>query len=164
MHLALLLNAIRMVISKTLFFTIVFALIVSPFWILKAIWVMRSVPVQGVFGFAGNGFAGDQVREDYSVISFRAGGREIWFNGLGNIRYKSGQPIPVRYQPDDPYDARIDLFPAIWGDTLVYSGIPVFMLLVAFLHPKVVPWGSRVRLTLRRPFLLISPPKPYPHG
>lgn len=138
--------------------------IAGPFWVARAWWVMRSVPVEGVFEFAGNGFAGDQVKEDYSVISFRAGEKQIWCNGLGNIPFKSGQPVPVRYQPDDPYDARVDIFAAIWGDTLVYSGIPVFMLLVAFLHPKVVPWGSRLRLSWRQPFIRILSSKPTTNG
>lgn len=153
-----------MVISKPIFFAALVVVAGGPFWTVRALWVARSVRVQGVFAFAGMGFAGDQVREDYSVISFRAGAREIWFNGLGNLPYKRGQIIPVRYRPEDPYDARVDIFEAIWGDALVYSGIPIFMLLVAFLHPAVVPWGSRVRVTFKRPFLRILPPKRYPHG
>jgi len=98
---------------------------------------------------------GDQIRQDYSVVSFKVRGKEIWFNGLGNLSYKPGEIIPIRYQPDDPYDARVDIFAGIWGDALVNSGIPVFLLIVLFLHPEVVPWGSRVRLTVKRPFVQI---------
>jgi hypothetical protein len=155
---------VNMQMGKTPFFVLLVLLVAAPFWVVRALWVIRSVQAQGVFGFAGNGFAGDQVKEDYSVISFRTGGKEIWFNGIGNIPFRSGQPVLIRYQPDNPYDARVDIFAAIWGDTLVFSGIPVLMLLAAFLHPQVVPWGSRVRLTLRWPFLQILSPKKNLHG
>ena len=144
-----------MAISKPIFFAALAILVAAPFWTVRALWVMRSEKTQGVYAFAGNGFAGDQVRLDYSIISFRAARMEIWFNGIGNLPYKSGQPVPVRYQPDNPYDARVDIFAAIWGDVLVYSGIPVAMLLAMFLHPNVVPWGSRLRLTRQKPYLQI---------
>jgi hypothetical protein len=153
-----------MQVSKTLFFAMVCVFVAGPFWLARVLWMMRSVPVEGVFGFAGNGFAGDQVREDYSVISFRVGDKEIWFNGLGNLNCKPGQRIPVRYRPDDPYDARVDIFEGIWGDVLVYSSIPVFLLIVLFLHRKVVPWGSRVRLSFMRPFVQIISSKPIDNG
>lgn len=160
MHLALLLNARIMQMRKPLFFSLLAVLVAGPFWTLKTVWVMRSKKVQGKFEFIGNGSAGDQVRLDYSIISFYAGGKQIWFNGLGNLSVKSGTVVPIRYQPDDPYDARVDIFAGIWGDTLVYSGIPLLMLLVLFLHRQVVPWGSAVRLTFKKPFLqIISPSK-----
>ncbi|HVS96660.1 MAG TPA: DUF3592 domain-containing protein [Puia sp.] len=148
-----------MYLRKSLFFALVAIAIAAPFWTVRSLWVIRSVKATGVFGFAGNGYAGDQVRQDYSVISFVAGNKEIWFNGLGNLGYKPGQCVPVRYQPDDPYDARVDIFAGIWGDVLVYSGILVFLLLILFLHSRVVPWGSRVRVMIRRPFLQIIPAK-----
>jgi len=153
-----------MYLSKPIFFILLVLLVAAPFWTARALWVMQSVKVKGVFGFTGNGFAGDQVRLDYSVISFPAEGKEIWFNGLGNLPYKPGAIVPVRYQPDDPYDARVDIFAGIWGDVLVYSGVPAFLLLVLFLHRKVVPWGSRVRLTFKRPFIQITSSKPSVHG
>lgn len=165
MHLAPMLGACKfMEISKPIFFVALAVLIAGPFWTVRAIWVMRSVKTQGVFGFAGNGFAGDQVKQDYSDISFEVGKKEVWFNGLGNLGYKPGQRISIRYRPDDPYDARVDIFAAIWGDILVYSGIPVFLLAVLFLHPQVVPWGSRLRLTSTPPFIQILSSKPITDG
>jgi hypothetical protein len=163
-----------MLMRKSQFFGLLFLLIAMPFWVTRAIWVLRSRKVQGVMGFAGLGFAGDQVKEDYSVIGFpvlkRAGAASgaageggpccdtIWFNGLGNLSYKPGQAVPVRYQPKNVYDARVDIFVGIWGDTLVYSGIPVLMLLAVFLHRKVVPWGSKLRLLAKPPYIRVLPP------
>jgi len=57
--------------------------------------------------------------------------------------------------PCDPGDAKVDIFAAIWGDTIVNTGVPLFMLLAIFLHPKVVPWGRKVAVRRRRPFLLL---------
>lgn len=149
-----------MQMSKPLFFAILVVMVAGPFWALRAIWVMRSKRAQGRFEFVGKGSADDQVRLDYSVISFYAGGKQIWFNGLGNLSLKPGTLVPIRYRPDDPYDARVDIFDGLWGDTLVYSGIPIFLLLVFFLHRKVVPWGSVVRLMFKKPFLeIITPSK-----
>jgi hypothetical protein len=110
----------------------------------------------GGYSFRGLGLAGDQVAQDYSICWFPLGKDTIWFNGAGNLPFQEGDRIPVRYQADDPYDARLDVFPAIWGDTLVYGGIPLFVLLVIFLHPKVVPWGRGVRIVRRRPFVVLD--------
>lgn len=144
-----------MTLSKPLFFGIVFVLVVTPFWVAKFLWVIHSQRARGVMAFKGMGLAGDQVKEDYSVICFRAGKDTIWFNGLGNIPFRDGDSIYVRYRPDNVYDARVDIFAGVWGDTLVYSGIPAAILLVLFVHARVVPWGSRVRLTVRKPFIQI---------
>ena len=150
--------------SKHIFFAVLVIIVAGPWWAVRALWVMRSAKTQGIMEFVGNGSAGDQVKLDYSVISFKMGEKKIWFNGLGNLAYKPGHPIPIRYRPDNPYDARVDIFAGIWGDVLVYSGIPVFLLLIMFLHRKVVPWGSRVRLTGRRPFIQLISPKPFING
>jgi hypothetical protein len=149
-----------MTMSKPIFFAMLFVIVVAPFWLSRLGWLMHSRKAQGVMAFAGMGFAGDQVKADYSVICFRVGKDTIWFNGLGNLPCKPGDNVGVRYQRGDVYDARVDSFAGIWGDTLVYSGIPALLLLVLFLHPLVVPWGSRIRLTAKKPFIgVISPEK-----
>lgn len=129
--------------SKTPFFGLLILLIIIPFLIPKILWVARARRTVGTMAFKGQGFAGDQIKEDYSVICFQVDGDTIWFNGLGNISFRPGEPIPVRYQPSNPADARVDIFAGIWGDTLINAGIPVLMLLVLYIHPKVVPWGRR---------------------
>src|SRR5258708_24526813 len=128
-----------MTISKPIFFAMLFAIVVAPFWLSKLEWLMRSRKAPGVMAFVGMGFAGDQIKEDYSVICFRVGMDTIWFNGIGNLPYKPGDNLGVRYQPGDVNDVRVNTFAGIWGDTLVYSGIPALLLLVLFLHPLVVP-------------------------
>jgi hypothetical protein len=41
----------------------------------------------------------------------------------------------------------------LWGDILVYGGIPTFILLICFIHPDVVPRGSGLLLTLKSPYI-----------
>ena len=66
---------------------------------------------------------------------------------------KTDDPIPVWYIPSEVTNARIDDFLGLWGDLLVYGGIPELILLFAFLHPEVVPWGSGLLLTRKSPYI-----------
>lgn len=140
---------------KTTFFFLLILLVITPFVASKFYWLARARRTHGIMAFKGQGFAGDQIKEDYSVICFQVDGDTIWFNGLGNIAFRPGEPIGVRYQPSNPADARVDIFAGIWGDTLINAGIPVLMLLALFVHPKVVPWGRKVKLTRKHPYIII---------
>lgn len=91
----------------------------------------------------------------YAVIWFIVGKDTVWFNGRNDILFEEGEQVPVRYQQKDPADAKLNVFLAIWGDTLIYGGIPVLMLLVIFLHPQIVPYRSKIRLNTTRPFIMI---------
>jgi hypothetical protein len=145
-----------MVFSKLRLFLLLGLLAVGPIMSFKFWWVLHSSRAKGVYSFAGHGEAGEQVRLDYSICWYLHGKDTIWFNGEGNLPFHEGDSIPVRYRVDDPGDVRIDIFNVIWGSTIVYAGIPVFMLLAMYLHPKVVPRGRRVRVVWRRPFLLLD--------
>ena len=79
----------------------------------------------------------------------------VWFNGNDNVLFKPGEIIPVRYTVDNPKDARIDNFVSIWGDTIVYGGIPALVILIIFLQPLIVPRNSKLRLAMRKPYILI---------
>jgi len=142
--------------SKSRFFLLLGLLFVGPSVAYKLWWLGHSRRVLGWYSFKGLGQAGDQISLDYSICSFPLGKDTVWFNGAGNLPFHEGDAIPVRYQPDAPWDARIDVFSAIWGDTLVYGGIPLFLLLVLYVHRRVVPRGQGVRVVLRRPFLLLD--------
>jgi hypothetical protein len=68
----------------------------------------------------------------------------------------------VRYSRFDPSDARLDLPVCIWGDTLVYLLLPLGIWLVLFLTPNrfdpLVPWGSKVQLRWRWPWVRVIRP------
>lgn len=143
-----------MVISRTKFFLILFLIISTPFLVHKIIWLARSQKVNGTMSFEGRAYTG-QIGHVYSVIWFVAGRDTVWFNGNDNILFKPGETVPVRYQKHHPSDARINVFPSIWGDTLVYGGIPVAILLIVFIHPGIVPRRSKIAVNAKRPFVQI---------
>ena len=105
--------------------------------------------------FVGKSLAG-QITHSYSVISFFAGHDTIWFNSDDNIIYEVGETVPVRYQKDNPSDARVNIFADVWGDTLVYGAAPLLIVLMIFLHPKGIPRQSKFRLSSKKPFIRIE--------
>jgi hypothetical protein len=145
-----------MIIQRTKFFLLVFLLILVVDFTPKIAWLSHTQRTKGVIEIVGKGEAGDQVPLSYTIISFHVGKDSISFNGLGNLRMHPGDSIPVRYRTDDIRDVKVDVFAGIWGDTLIYGGIPTLMLLVMFLHPNLVPRRSKIRLTTRKPFIRIN--------
>lgn len=104
--------------------------------------------------FIGKRYAGQMVYT-YSVIWFMAGKDTIWFNGRNGIIFGEGEKVPVRYQKKHPANARLNVFLGIWGETVVYGGIPVLILLVVFLHPLIIPYRSQILLIPGKPFIRI---------
>jgi hypothetical protein len=143
-----------MIISRNSFFLALLLIIVTPFLTHKIIWLARSKATTGTMGFTGKTYAG-QIVKVYSVISFVAGNDTVWFNGNDNVLYKEGEAVPVRYQRDHPTDARINIFGSVWGDTVVYAGIPVMMLLIIFIHPSIIPRKACIRFNKRKPFVQV---------
>ena len=144
-----------MTLSKSLFFLLLLCIVTIPFLIYKISWLARSVKVNGEMGFVGKNYAGSYVHV-YSNIRFMADKDTIWFKGNDNMFFKEGETVPVRYIRSNPHEARINTFAAIWGDTVVYGGIPVIILLALFLHPAIIPRRSRIRLSTKKPILEIK--------
>jgi hypothetical protein len=143
-----------MIIRRTPFFLWLLAISFMPFLVYKLVWIAGSVKTVGTAEFQGKSYTG-QLMHVYTNIRFRAGKDSIWFNGNDNILYKDGEQVPVRYQQGNPSDARLNIFSSMWGDTLVYGGIPVCILLLLFLHPHIIPYRSRLRLTKKQPYIWI---------
>jgi hypothetical protein len=143
-----------MTLNRLSFFFVLFIIVILPFFIHKFIWLAGSEKTTGTMGFVGKSQTGQLVHRN-SVISFNVGSNTIWLNGNDNILFKEGEPVPIRYQRDHPQEARVDVFSAIWGDTLVYGGIPVLILIVIFLDPKIIPLRSKVKLSVKKPFVKI---------
>lgn len=127
--------------------------IAVPFVLPRLIWLAGSQPAVGWMGFEGRGTAGEQMGLTYSYVYYRPDRDTIWFAASGGSAYKHGDRVPVRFQTHAFGDAKINSFLGIWGDILVYGGIPEFILLICMMHPKMVPWGSKLRLTLKSPYI-----------
>lgn len=144
-----------MTVRRPIFFLCAFLLLTSPFLIYKIKWLSGSAKATGMVGFTGQSYTG-QIGHTYAVVLFKVGRDTVWFNGFDNLLFPKGAIVPVRYQKNDPWEARIDVFASIWGDTLVYGGIPTLILLVLFLHPAIIPYRSRLRLSRKKPFIFIA--------
>jgi hypothetical protein len=144
-----------LILNKNRFFLLLTAIVVSPFLFYKIIWLVNSRTATGTMSFVGKEYTG-QIAHVYSVITFPANGKTFWFNGNDNILFKPGEKVDVRYLVNNPRDARIDIFVSIWGDTLIYGGIPALIILMIFFHPLIVPKGSKIRLSSSRPFVSIT--------
>jgi hypothetical protein len=92
----------------------------------------------------------------YSVIKFQVNGNTVWFNGDDNIIYKPGETVPVRYPDDNPKGARINDFVNVWGDTVVFGGLPALVIFFVYIHPLIVPRRSKLRLGWKKPFLQVA--------
>lgn len=144
----------KMTICRTNFFLILVSLVIIPILSHKIVWLAGSEKTNGTMSFVGKTYAGQMVYT-YSVVWFMAGKDTVWFNGRNEIIFREGEKVPVRYQKKNPADAKLNVFLGIWGDTAIYGGIPVLILLVIFLHPLIIPYRSRILLKTTKPFVMI---------
>jgi hypothetical protein len=151
-----------MIVRRTSFFLALSGLIIVPMLINKIVWLAQSKKTEGIFSFQGGGNALDQIRMTHSLLYYKLGKDTIWFEALPNLSLKEGQAVSVRYQPGNPSDVRLDTFLGIWGVTAIYGGLPLLVLLVLFLHPQIVPYRSKLRLTCKKPFIEIVSGEPSP--
>lgn len=142
-----------MTVSRNRFFAFLVVLIM-PFFIPRLIWLQRSQALTGSVSFTGKDQAG-QFMHTYAVVTFRVNDSLYWFKGPDNMLYPEGTSIPVLYQPARPSDARIQSFLSVWGDLLVYAGIPFLLLFMLFIHPEIIPWKKKIRLQLATPWIAV---------
>jgi hypothetical protein len=143
-----------MIFSRHSFFVLLFMLIILPLPVYKLIWLSQSTETLGTFYFTGHGNLGSVLGiSTYPVIWFKAGKDTIFFNGNVNIPMKDGERISVRYQKNNPLDAKMNVFTSIWGDTMAYTMGPFLILLVIFFHPDLVPKKAKIAVGRKRPWI-----------
>jgi hypothetical protein len=136
-----------MIISRHTFFLMLFAIISLPIPVYKLFWLAGSRETTGTMYFTGHGNLGSVLGiSTYPVIWFKAGKDTLYFNGNVNIPLKEGERVSVRYQKNDPNDAKINTFSCIWGDSLAYELGPLLIFIIVFFHPDLVPKKSRILL------------------
>jgi hypothetical protein len=143
-----------MTIHRHRFFLALFALLIVPLVAKKLIWLAQSKTTTGIFYMKIHGNALEQMRGTFSLIYFKLGKDTIWFEETGYLKVKEGQPVAVRYQKNNPSDALVNNFRTVWGATVIYGGLPVLVLLVLFLHPHIIPYNARLRLTRKKPYIV----------
>lgn len=140
-----------MTVSRNVLFGMSFIIVLAPFVIPKIIWLSHSEKTTGIMRFVGKSYTG-QLVHFYSEISFIAGRDTIWFNSEDNTIYNVGEIVPVRYQKNNPSDAKVNIFSNIWNDTVVYSAGPLIILLFIFFHPKGIPGNLKLRIKIGKSF------------
>jgi hypothetical protein len=140
-----------MTLSRNSLFFICLLIVTAPFLIPKLIWLSNSEKATGTMRFVGKSYTG-QLIHFYSEISFPAAKDTFWFNSNDNTIFEIGENVPVRYQKDNPEDAKVNIFSNIWSDTVVFGSVPLIILLFIFFHPKGIPGRMKFRLYSRKPF------------
>jgi hypothetical protein len=136
-----------MILSRHSFFLLLLVVILLPLPVIKLIWLAGTQETTGTMYFTGHGNLGSVLGiSTYPVIWFKVGKDTIFFNGNVNIPLEPGERVPVRYQKNNPSDAKLNTITCIWGDTMAYNMGPFLILLVVFFHPDLVPKKSVVIL------------------
>src|SRR5450432_4352267 len=143
-----------MILSRNSFFLVLFCLFLLPLPLYKLFWLARSKETTGSLYFIGHGNLGSVLgTSTYPVIRFQTGKDIVIFNGNVNIPLRPDEKVSVRYQRNDPSDAKVNTFSCIWGDTLAYSLAPILVFIVVFFHPDLVPKKAKVFLGKRKPWV-----------
>ncbi len=144
-----------MVIHRNTFFLFLALIYIAAVAGPKLAWYIGTETTTGIFSFQGRGNALEQLPESASFIYFKYGNQQIWFKARGWLGLKENTLVPVRFKTNNPQDARIDNFTGIWLSTMIYGSLPFIVLVVAFVHPQIVPWRSRIVLIPGKPFIKV---------
>ena len=113
------LNTPIMAVKKSTFFVALFVILILPFLLHNFFWIVMSREINGSMRYVGKSTSG-QLSKEFSVIRFFIEKDTVWFNGMDNYFFKKDEVVPVRYQVNEPVDARINSFVGLWGDTIMY--------------------------------------------
>lgn len=151
-----------MLLSRTRFFALLFFLLPGPFLGPKLFWYLGSRRTMGKVYFTGGVLDPLEGTSKYLVIRFPRTRDTIEFQSNLYFHWPDDTPVMVRYSRFDAYDARLDLPVCIWGDTLAFLLLPLGIWLILFLTPNrfdpLIPWGSKVQLRWRKPWIRVIPP------
>ena len=122
-------------------------------------WLATSRQTTGILLFTGHTLEVQGI-SSHPVIRFKDGKDTVYFNGNVHLDRIPGEIIPVRYQKDNPSDAKVNAFVCIWIDTIAYALFPFLVLLILFLTPHrfdpLIPKKSKVLLG-KKSFIKIIP-------
>ncbi|HUC80265.1 MAG TPA: DUF3592 domain-containing protein [Flavisolibacter sp.] len=142
--------------SKNSFFFLLLLLLTLPFLLPNITWLLRSQKTTGRVEGIGAASGMSLGKDTYALVSFTVGKGTFYFHGVDDD-YEAGNTVPVRYQPANPEDAKIDGFYSLWGNTIAYIGAPLIFWIIFFFAKDIVPNGSRIRFG-GKPFVRVLPP------
>jgi hypothetical protein len=71
-----------------------------------------------------------------------------------------GAVVPIRYQKDNPTDAKVNTSLSIWGDTIVYALFPFLIVLVLYVMPDrfdpIIPQKAKILIGIKPLFKIIQ--------
>jgi len=148
-----------MLLTRTQFFLVLSILLLGPFYVPRALWLIHSGKATGRGWFVGHTLELQGDITAHLVIIFRAGNDSVFFNGAGG-KFHVGDSVPVRYQKDNPSNARINTFQGMWDDILINSLLPLLTLLILYITPArfdpLIPWKAKIRIGIK-PLIKIIP-------
>lgn len=147
-----------MLLNRTRLFLLLLTLLILPLLLYNIIWLSVSTKTTGLVRFHGKAYTGQLVNE-YAVVSFITGKDTIWFNSSDGVMLKKGIPVTVYYMRNNPNNARIGVFSEIWGPSIGYGSVPILVLLLAFIHPNLVPRRVFFKVKAQKPFVETIPMK-----
>jgi hypothetical protein len=141
-----------MLLTRTQFFLVLSISLLGPFYVPRLLWLIHSKKATGRGWFIGHTLEMQGNVTQHLVVIFKAGEDSVFFNG-GGRKFHVGDSVPVRYQKNNPSDARVNTFFGMWEDTLIDSLLPLLTLLILYITPTrfdpLIPWKARVRLGIK---------------
>ena len=142
-----------MLFSKNAFFTLLFFILLTPPLLPNIIWLLKSKKTTGTVEGIGQATGISLGSDTYAFVSFNTGKDTVYFEGK-NDGYEKGATVPVRYQKNNPQNAKVAAFWSLWGNTIAYCGVPLIFWCICFFAPDIVPKGSSV-LVGSKPFFKV---------
>ncbi len=138
-----------MIISKNKFFLLLVVIFILPFVLYKIFWLANAEKTIGEMRFFGRTIE-VQGTSEHAVFKFTTGKDTIFFNGNFDLVYKTGEPVSIRYQKNNPRDARVNSFAGTWLDTVLYILPQLLILSILYFTPEkwqpFIPNGSTIAI------------------
>ena len=113
-------------------------LLSTPFAAYRIYWLQTSIKTTSVIAFSRK-VRISRSTQDQPFFRYPAGDAIVIAGGNYNLPYNVGDTIPVRYNPRDIYNFKIDTAWGCWKD-IIYVAIPLWLFLtLLFLFDRDMP-------------------------
>ncbi len=147
-----------MILSRNQFFLLLFLISVIPFYAFKINWLAQSELTNGRMWFRGYTLEPLGNISAHLVIKYKVGNDSLDFAATNDAEMNEEDIVSVRYQTNNPKDAKINSFKSIWLDSILYSIGPLLVVLILFLTPDkfdpLIPKKSKI-IIRKKPFIEI---------